>query len=246
MSRALAESAHGLTLNEARVMMLAIRRVDPLKAAELQAVGGYVQVRVTASEFAELGDFSARADGGTPVAAYEGLKAACERLYERSATWKEGKRVTRMRWVWKAQYCEGEGWAEVCFAPDLTPHLFALNERFVRYRLEYARGLRSIYATNLLRLLMTQRDTGFKVITLEDFRHVMEVPETYRYADIKKHVLAPAIAELNKKADLSVQFQETKKGRSVAVLQFRFKFLKAAAGTRQSRVTCPASAVCAD
>ena len=32
MSRALAQSAHGLTLNEARVMMLATRCIDPRKS----------------------------------------------------------------------------------------------------------------------------------------------------------------------------------------------------------------------
>lgn len=36
MSRALAQSAHGLTLNEARVMMLATRRIDPRKSLRLR------------------------------------------------------------------------------------------------------------------------------------------------------------------------------------------------------------------
>lgn len=52
-------------------------------------------------------------------------------------------------------YHEKEGWAEISFSPDLTRHIFMLGERFVRYRLEYALGLRSLYSTNLLRLLMT-------------------------------------------------------------------------------------------
>lgn len=60
-----------------------------------------------------------------------------------------------MRWTWKSTYHEKEGWAEISFSPDLTRHIFMLGERFVRYRLEYARGLRSLYSTNLLRLLMT-------------------------------------------------------------------------------------------
>jgi hypothetical protein len=61
-----------------------------------------------------------------------------------------------------------------------------LGERIARYRLGFARGLRSVYSTNLLRLLMTQKDTGFKTITLADFRATMEVPDTYRCADIKR------------------------------------------------------------
>jgi plasmid replication initiation protein len=221
MSRALAESAHGLTLNEARVMMLAMRCVDPRKSIYAHARDGYVKVRVTADEFAQLADME-RKDGLTPTFAYEGLKAACDKLYERSAHWREGKKEIRMRWVWKAQYHNGEGWAEICFSPDMTPHIFSIGKKYVRYRLEYARGLQSLYSSHLLRLLMTQKDTGFKTITLEDFRQTMEIPDSYRYADIKRRVINVAIKELNEKADWIIEFKETKRGRSVHSLQFTF------------------------
>ena len=127
-----------------------------------------------------------------------------------------------MRWTWKSTYHEKEGWAEISISPDLTRHIFMLGERFVRYRLEYARGLRSLYSTNLLRLLMTQKDTGFKTITLEDFRQQMEVPETYRFADIKRYAIVKAVEELNAKADIHIEWKETKRGRSVHSLQFTF------------------------
>ena len=225
MSRALAESAHGLTLNEARVMMLAMRCVDPRLSPYKYSRNGYVKVKVTAAEFAQLADLKIGADGYTPRAAYEGLKAACEKLYDRTASWTDGKRKIHMRWVWKAIYHEGEAWAEVNFSPDMTQHIFMLGEKFVRYRLELARGLRSVYSTNLLRLLMTQKDTGYKTITLEDFRASMEVPPTYRYADIKRYAIVPAVKELNEKADLLITWGETKRGRAVYSLQFKFKFV---------------------
>ena len=225
MSRALAESAHGLTLNEARVMMLAMRCVDPRLSPYKYSRNGYVKVKVTAAEFAQLADLKIGADGYTPRAAYEGLKAACEKLYDRTASWTDGKRKIHMRWVWKAIYHEGEAWAEVNFSPDMTQHIFMLGEKFVRYRLELARGLRSVYSTNLLRLLMTQKDTGYKTITLEDFRASMEVPPTYRYADIKRYAIVPAVKELNEKADLRITWGETKRGRAVYSLQFKFKFV---------------------
>lgn len=225
MSRALAESAHGLTLNEARVMMLAMRCVDPRLSPYKYSRNGYVKVKVTAAEFAQLANLKIGADGYTPRAAYEGLKAACEKLYDRTASWTDGKRKIHMRWVWKAIYHEGEAWAEVNFSPDMTQHIFMLGEKFVRYRLELARGLRSVYSTNLLRLLMTQKDTGYKTITLEDFRASMEVPPTYRYADIKRYAIVPAVKELNEKADLLITWGETKRGRAVYSLQFKFKFV---------------------
>jgi plasmid replication initiation protein len=222
MSRALAESAHGLTLNEARVMMLAMRCVNPRKSVYAHAKDGYVKVRIKADEFAQLAGLEQNSRGHTPMAAYEGLKAACDKLYDRSAHWREGKKEIRMRWVWKAQYHNGEGWAEICFSPDMTPHIFSIGRKYVRYRLEYARGLQSIYSSHLLRLLMTQKDNGFKTITLEDFRHAMEIPESYKYSNIKQRVINVAIKELNEKADWIIQYRETKRGRSVHSLQFTF------------------------
>ena len=235
MSRALAESAHGLTLNESRVMMLAMRCVDPRKSPYKYARDGYVKVRVTAAQFGELANLEST-DGYTPRAAYDGLKAACDKIYERTASWNEGKTQVKMRWVFKAQYHEGEAWAEICFSPDMTQHIFMLGQRFVRYRLELARGLRSVYSSNLLRLLMTQKDTGFKTITLEDFRRTMEVPESYRYGDIKRYAIVAPVKELNDKADMRIEWKETKRGRSVHSLQFTFEMLRPEDKGRQAEL----------
>lgn len=221
MSRALAHSAHGLTLNEARVMMLATRCIDPRLSPYAYARDGYVKVRVTADEFAQMLDTTGEG-GPTPTAAYEGLKSACDQLMNRRATWRDGPKITKLAWVWKAVYHEREAWAEICFSPDMTPHLFMLGSKFVRYRLELARGLRSTYSVNLLRLLMSQKDTGFLAITLDDFRHAMEVPISYEYKDIKRRVLTVAVRELAEKADLLIQFKEIKRGRSVHSLRFDF------------------------
>jgi plasmid replication initiation protein len=73
---------------------------------------------------------------------------------------------------------------------------------------------------------MTQKDTGFKTITLEDFRQQMEVPESYKYADIKRYAILKPVAELNEKADMLIEWKETKRGRSVHSLQFTFTFVK--------------------
>ena len=96
MSRALAESAHGLTLNESRVMMLAMRCINPrFSPYQYAKANEYVKVRVTAAEFGKLANLLPDANGYTNRAAYDGLKAACDKLYERSITWKEGKRLRK-------------------------------------------------------------------------------------------------------------------------------------------------------
>ncbi|BCQ57981.1 Replication initiation protein [Burkholderia gladioli] len=134
----------------------------------------------------------------------------------------DGQKKVVLNWVWKAVYHEREGWAEVSFSPDLTPHIFMLQRRFVSYQLEFARGLQSLYSWRLLELLMRERDRGRLLITLADFRTVLEIPETYRFADIKRRVIETAVNELNSKADLVISWTPVKLGRAVNSLDFKF------------------------
>ena len=53
----------------------------------------------------------------------------------------------------------------------------------------------------------------------------MEVLETYRYADIKRHAIIPAVKELNAKADIYIEWKESKRFRAAYSLQFTFKFV---------------------
>lgn len=69
-----------------------MRCVDPRLSPYKYSRNGYAKVKVTAAEFEQLADLKIGADGYTPRAAYEGLKAACEKLYDRTASWTDGKR----------------------------------------------------------------------------------------------------------------------------------------------------------
>ncbi|KVZ90034.1 replication protein RepB [Burkholderia ubonensis] len=223
MSRALVNSQQGLTLNEKRVMMAALRSVDSQKSPYLHGrSNGYVCVRVRADEFAALAALAPRSGEKQATAAYEGLRDGCNSLQKRTLTYMDGPRKVTLNWVWKAVYHEREGWAEISFSPDLTPHIFMLQRRFVSYQLEFARGLQSIYSWRLLELLMRERDRGRLLITLDDFRKTLEIPDTYRFADIKRRVIDMALNELNKKADLVINFKAVKMGRAVSSLDFTF------------------------
>lgn len=223
MSRALVNAQQGLSLNEKRLMMTALRSIDSKKSVYQHGRSdGYVSVRVRADEFAAVAALAPRSGEKQAAAAYQGLKEACASLYERKLSYTDGRKRVQMRWVWKATYHDGEGWAEISFSPDLTQHIFLLKNRFVSYQLEFARGLQSIYSWRLLELLMGEKDRGLLLITVEDLRQRLEIPETYRFADIKRRVIDMAVTELNKKADLVIQWTGIKRGRAVNSLRFEF------------------------
>jgi plasmid replication initiation protein len=223
MSRALVNAQHGLSLNEKRLMMTALRSIDSRKSPYQHGkADGYVSVRIKADEFAAVAALAPRGGEKQAAAAYQGMKDACASLLERKLSYVDGKKRVQLRWVWKATYHDGEAWAEICFSPDLTPHIFLLQRRFVSYQLEFARGLQSIYSWRLLELLMREKDRGTLLITLDDLRTALEIPETYRFADIKRRVVEMAVSELNEKADLIIDWKGIKRGRAVYSLEFTF------------------------
>jgi len=223
MSRALVNAQHGLSLNEKRLMMTALRSIDSRKSPYQHGkADGYVSVRIRAEEFAAVAALAPRSGEKQAAAAYQGMKEACASLLERKLSYMDGKKRVQLRWVWKATYHDGEAWAEICFSPDLTPHIFLLQRKFVSYQLDFARGLQSIYSWRLLELLMREKDRGLLLITVDDLRAALEVPPTYRFADIKRRVIGMAVSELNEKADLVIDWRGIKRGRAVHSLEFRF------------------------
>jgi plasmid replication initiation protein len=50
----------------------------------------------------------------------------------------------------------------------------------------------------------------------------MEVTEGYKYGDIKRYAIGKPVNELNEKADMHIEWKETKRGRSVYSLPFSF------------------------
>lgn len=224
MSRALANGSHGLTLNEKRLMMTALRSLDSRKtpwAHNHDGMKGQVTVRVTAEQFAAVANLQER-NGQQNSGAYRGLIDACEKLATRKVRYKEGDSYFVMPWVTLAEYRPGEAWAKITFHEALNKHIFTLRDKFVSYEIEMARGLQSVYTWRLLELLMREKDRGRLFIKLEDFRVALDIPDTYRFADVKRRVIDAAVEELNKKKDLIVEWQAKKTGRAVSSLDFTF------------------------
>lgn len=113
---------------------------------------------------------------------YRDLRDATDNLFNRyiSIAYEtaSGKKIEKIHWVSSATYHEGEGWVEIRFSPEVSPYLSMLKDgNHINYKLQLAIDLRSVYAWRLLELLMQWKDTKQLFITLESFRHALEVPE---------------------------------------------------------------------
>lgn len=227
MSHAITRAAHGLTLVEKRIIGLFIAKFDTRKHKRLfdRVISlEDAKLRITAQEYAET-------FGVDPKNAYNDLLSASERLFERYWRVVQGKMEIKARWIGSVTYHHGEGWMEATFDAKTIPHLvFGLSDQYTKYKLKAAAALTGTYPWRLWELMAQFGNTKKPAdeermvrISLEDFRHSLEIPISYKYKDIRVRVIEPSIEQIKHKNQLDITWRAIKKGRSVYSLEFTFK-----------------------
>ncbi len=218
---ALINASYNLELTEQRLIMLAI-----INARESgQGITADSKLEIHASDYAKL--FNVSAD-----ASYKALREAVNNLFNRQFSYtaeykKTGKvGIVRSRWVSRIFYVDDLALLEITFAPDVVPLITRLEEHFTKYEAKQVAHLTSKYATRLYELLIAWREVG-KVPQLElsEFRNRLGLVDSEYTAmsDFKKRVLEPSIKQINEYTDITVTYEQHKKGRIISGFSFKFK-----------------------
>jgi len=212
-SNSLVRASYKLSLQEQRLILAAISKLDSRKLG-IRPGHDQSHVRITAAEFAETFGISTKN-------AYDELRSATNDLFERKITEIDGKQTTKLRWVSKVRYHDGEGWADLTFAQDILPYLTLLRKQFTSYKLKQVAGLRSVYSIRIFELCAQFAETGLLRISLADLITSLDLPYT-RYIDIVRRVIQPAVDELRVKSNLEIIWRPIKDGRAVKTIEFQF------------------------
>ena len=218
---ALINASYNLELTEQRLIMLAI-----INARESgHGITADSKLEIHASDYAKL--FNVSAD-----ASYKALREAVNNLFNRqfsySAEYKRTGKVgiVRSRWVSRIFYVDDLALLEITFAPDVVPLITRLEEHFTKYEAKQVAHLTSKYATRLYELLIAWREVG-KVpqLELKEFRNRLGLVDNEYTAmsDFKKRVLEPSIKQINEHTDITVTYEQHKKGRIISGFSFKFK-----------------------
>jgi plasmid replication initiation protein len=213
-SNALVRASFKLTLQEQRLVLLAISKLDSRKS-HLTPRNSQTKVKITSIEFAETFGIDRKK-------AYEELRDATNELFERKITEINGKKTDKLRWVSRATYHDGEGWAELSLSPDILPMLTLLREKFTTYKLQKVANLRSTYSIRIFELCAQFSSTGLLRIDLDELIRLLDLPYT-RYTDIVRRVISPAVEELRAKSNLDIEWRPIKNGRAVKTIEFTFQ-----------------------
>lgn len=207
----LIEACYKLTLNEQRLVLLCVARLDSRKSLPKDNT-----FTVTAKEFAEI-------YGIEEKHAYKALDEASSALYEQDIKTYDGRYRERFRWVYGVKYHDNEGKVTLGFSSWVAPYLTMLHERFSSYKLKQIAGLKSVYSIRLLEFLTQFKTTGKLLIDLDKFKERLAIQNEYkRFYNLKMRVIEPAVKELTEKSNLLIEWRPIKTGKAIKQLEFTF------------------------
>ena len=216
---ALMNASYNLEVTEQRLILLAI-----INAREThQGITSDSKLEIHANDYAS--QFHV-----TKEAAYKALKTAVNNLFERQFSFKEetkkGVGIVRSRWVSRIKYIDDSAILEITFAPDVVPLITRLEKHFTSYQIQQVTQLTGKYAIRLYELLIAWREIG-KVpqIELSEFRAKLGVDDDEYKAmnHFKSRVLEPSIKQINQHTDITVSYEQHKRGRTITGFSFKFK-----------------------
>ena len=212
MQNKIEQCFHKMTLDEKRLLILASPTARMIDASEKDAI------EVTAEQFAN--------ECGIKVSsAYKQLEVASKNLLNRSFSYinERGKRVG-VTWVIRAVY--EDGYISVCFPDEVLIMLkaFDASNPFTKYKKENVLLLKGEYSIDLYHIAKKYEGMTTFQMTLEDYKLELGLPKSYnRINNLKARALEPAIDEINEKTDITITYENVKRGRTVTGLKFTVK-----------------------
>lgn len=217
-SNKLIEAGFKLSLNEQRVILMAIthvRRDRPLSSDEV--------FEVKAADFMNFFGMSQKK-------AYEELLDASQRLFERYVTIDNPDPETpellstRTRWISSIDYIPNKGKIRLMFAQKMIPYLSVLEKEFTKYKLESVSKMTSTHAIRLYELLMQWGSVGERDVSIEWLKRQTQIEGKYAaIKDFKKNVIDIAVSQINEHTDIEVSYDQRKSGRTVTHFIFTFR-----------------------
>lgn len=202
------ECMHNLTLVEMRLMQLAI--VDFRNKLEFDS---NAVVEIHASIYAETFNVSRQT-------AHEAILEAEKTLFQRQFTFiNDEGRTVKSRWIAHVEYSDNSIKIGLSMPViDAISRIDGKETPFTRYHIEQTHTLNSRYSLRLYELVVQYLKMGkTPIFELKKFRFQMGLlPENYKeMKNFKKYVLDLAVNEINEKTNITIGYEQKKKGRVI-------------------------------
>lgn len=208
----LVESCYTMTVNEKRILWLGMRKANSPNLPNKDEPATFT---ITATEFAE--HFP---DAGKHP--WQTLKRAAKVLRGRYVKFPpSANKELDVNWFDSIEYSNGDGAITVRFSWSIHIRLAGLDEQFTQFPLLEVGKLRSSYAMRLFEMVYQFKSTGYRRVTIEKYRFMMDCVNKYNsVSELKRNTLYPAIKDLKKNSNLNIKVKELKDGRKITHFEF--------------------------
>lgn len=216
---ALINASYNLELTEQRLVLLAIVIARDSNSYLEDESSIYIHANDYAKQF-----------NTSLSSAYEALVNAAKNLFNRQFSYKEvgenGQIFTvTSRWVSEIAYSKSTAELRLIFPKKVKPLITRLEKNFTTYQMKQVSQLTTKYAIRLYELIISWRETcKVPKISLVDLRHRLGLSdgEYKQMGHFKERILNQSIEQINKFTDITVTYEQYKKGRSIVAISFDF------------------------
>ena len=164
---------------------------------------------------------------------YKNLQQATESMMQKIMSIPVNGNLLQVAPFSSVLYNYGQGTITIRIDSQLRPFLFNLDTKFTTFGREDAMNMSSRYAKRLYEMLSQWKSIGVMKITVQELKQRLKLynldtkEEQYQvWAEFKRRVLEPAVAEINTDTDLSVKYYPEREQRKVYLLKWTIKVLK--------------------
>ena len=208
-----------LSLSEVRILQLAI--VDARETGNGLSLDK--PLNISALRYA-------KAFGVARQTAHEAILSAEKNLFDRRFSFLDtDNKLVKSRWVQRVKYLDDEASIEVILTYDVVNEITRIDgyeNFFTQYLLEQTAKMQSTYSVRLYELLVQWKSAKkTPLLQLDCFRQQLGVgvDEYKLMSNFKKRVLDLAVKEINETSDLTVSYEQEKRGKRI--VGFKFKVL---------------------
>ena len=120
-----------------------------------------------------------------------------------------------------------QGVIEIEIGEKIKNYLLQIREKYLQYCVVNILALQSKYSIRIYELLKNQIEETKRYnketileISIDEFREIFLIPKSYKYKDIRIHILEKSQREINEKTDISFKWEAIKTGRKVSHIKF--------------------------
>ncbi|OHW61267.1 replication initiation protein [Andreesenia angusta] len=211
----LVEARYNLNLNEQKVLLYAISKLDRDKP-EMD------WVELDIKEFTDLMELQGKQ--------YDQFRATVRSLRRREVIIDTEQEELITGWLSSIRFYKNTGVVKLKFGDGLVPYLLQLKKTFTSYQLKNVLHLDSKYSIRIYELLKQyqgyKKPTKDREFDIQDLRDKLGIaPDEYnRFYDFEKRVLKTSMQEINQHTDVKMTYEKIKNGKKIARIRFTVKY----------------------